>query len=174
MAVLPVLTYPDPRLKEVSKPVDGVDQDILTLFDDMYETMIAEDGCGIAAPQVGVLKRMAIVDFKYKDPAFETLFMINPEVIWYGDETQTIEEGCLSVEGGRSSVTRPAHIKVRYMDRESVIQEIDVDGMTACAIQHEIDHLDGILFIDHLSRLRRQMFLKKAQRHPTERPRTRS
>lgn len=165
MAVLPVLTYPDPRLKKISQPVDTIDDTLLKFIDDLYDTLIAEDGCGIAAPQVGVLKRIAIVDFKYRDPDFETLFMINPEILWHGDDTQTVEEGCLSVDGGRGKVTRPAQIKVRYMDRHSRIQEIDADDMTACAIQHEIDHLNGILFIDHLSKLRRDMFLKRARKH---------
>lgn len=164
MAVLPVLKYPDPRLRIPSKPVETIDDSLQKLMDDMYDTMIHEDGCGLAAPQVGVHQRIIIIDFSYQDPSFKPIFMVNPEILWKSDETMTLNDGCLSVDEGRGIVTRALKVRVRYLDRQGKNIEKDMDEIFACAVQHEIDHLDGILFIDRLSPLKRQMLLNKKKR----------
>lgn len=164
MAILPILTYPDPRLKMKSHPIEKVDAGIRTLMTDMYETMVANDGCGLAAPQVGVHKRVIVIDFSYRDPEFQPVFMANPEILWTSSETMALNEGCLSVPEGRGLVTRSNKIRVRYLDRDNIQQEHDVEELFAYAIQHEIDHLEGILYIDRLSPLRRQIVLSKMRK----------
>lgn len=164
MAILPVLKYPDARLRIPSKPVEVIDDALQVFMDDMYDTMIAEEGCGLAAPQVGVHKRVIVIDFSYQDPAFKPLFMVNPEIIWKSDETMMLNEGCLSVNEGTGPVKRSHNVRVRYLNRAGQNVEQEMDQTFACAVQHEIDHLNGILFIDHLSSLRRQMLLNKKKR----------
>ena len=161
MALLPILTAPDPRLKKKSKPVDAVDAEIGRLMDDMLETMYAAPGIGLAAPQVGVLKRVIVLDIEREDVKTGPLFMANPEIIEVSDEDATYEEGCLSVPEHYADVVRPAHVRVRYLDRHNQTKEIDCEGLLATCLQHEIDHLDGVLFIDHISSLKRNMILRK-------------
>ena len=161
MALLPILTAPDPRLKKKSKPVETVDDDVRRLMDDMLETMYAAPGIGLAAPQVGVLKRVIVLDIDREDVKTGPLLMANPEIIEASDEDVSYEEGCLSVPEHYSDVVRPAKVRVRYLDRDGVPQEMACEGLLATCVQHEIDHLDGILFIDHISALKRNMILRK-------------
>ena len=161
MALLPILTAPDPRLKKKSLPVEAVDDGVRRLMDDMLETMYAAPGIGLAAPQVGVLKRVVVLDIEREDTKTGPLFMANPEIVDASDEDASYEEGCLSVPEHYSDVVRPAKVAVRYLDREGKTQEIAAEGLLATCLQHEIDHLDGILFIDHISALKRNMILRK-------------
>jgi peptide deformylase len=161
MALLPILTAPDPRLKKKSLPVESVDDGVRQLMDDMLETMYDAPGIGLAAPQVGVLKRVVVLDIEREDTKTGPLFMANPEIIDASDEDASYEEGCLSVPEHYSDVVRPAKVTVRYLDREGKTQEIAAEGLLATCLQHEIDHLDGILFIDHISALKRNMILRK-------------
>jgi len=161
MALLPILTAPDPRLKKKAQPVAAVDETVRQVMDDMLETMYDAPGIGLAAPQVGVLKRVIVVDVANKDAEPAPLQLANPEIVWVSDHDSTHEEGCLSVPEHYAEVVRPAEIRVRYLDRENEIRELEADGLLATCIQHEIDHLDGILFIDHISALKRNMILRK-------------
>ena len=161
MALLPILTAPDPRLKKKSLPVDTVDAGVRQLMDDMLETMYDAPGIGLAAPQVGVLKRVIVLDIDREDTKTGPLFMANPEIVAASDEDVSYEEGCLSVPDHYSDVVRPATVTVRYLDRDGKQQELACDGLLATCVQHEIDHLDGVLFIDHISALKRNMILRK-------------
>ena len=161
MALLEILTAPDPRLKKKAAPVDMVDDDVRRLMDDMLETMYDAPGIGLAAPQVGVSKRVLVIDLAREDEEPQPLQIANPEIVWVSDEDATYEEGCLSVPDHYGEVVRPAAVKVRYLDRENEIREMEADGLLATCLQHEIDHLDGILFVDHLSALKRNMILRK-------------
>ena len=161
MAVLPILVAPDPRLKVKSKPVEKVDDSIRALMDDMLESMYAAQGIGLAAPQIGVPKRVIVMDLARKDEAPNPLKMANPEVIWRSDEQVVCEEGCLSVPDQFSEVSRPKAVKIRYLDYQNEIREMDADGFLATCIQHEIDHLDGVLFIDRVSSLKRNIIMRK-------------
>jgi peptide deformylase len=164
MAILPVLTAPDPRLKVESKPVARVDDEVRRLMDDMLETMYSAPGIGLAAPQVGVPKRVIVLDLAGPDEEPRPLRLANPEIVWVSDEEATYEEGCLSVPDHYAEVTRPAAATVRYLDEENEIREIKAEGLLAACLQHEIDHLDGILFIDHLTALKRNLILRKLAR----------
>ena len=161
MAVLPILTAPDPVLKSKSKPVAAVDSRIAALMEDMLETMYKAPGIGLAAPQVGVLERVVVMDIGKTEETRKPIRMVNPEIIWASDEDNTYEEGCLSVPEHYSNVVRPAEVKVRYVDETGKPQEIHAEGLLATVVQHEMDHLDGILFIDHISALKRNMILRK-------------
>ncbi|MCA0250027.1 MAG: peptide deformylase [Proteobacteria bacterium] len=161
MALLPILTAPDPRLKKKSLPVETVDDGVRQLMDDMLETMYDAPGIGLAAPQVGVLKRVVVLDIEREDTKTGPLFMANPEIVDASDEDASYEEGCLSVPEHYSDVVRPAKVTVRYLDRDGKTQEISAEGLLSTCLQHEIDHLDGILFIDHISALKRNMILRK-------------
>jgi len=161
MAKLPILVAPDPRLKQKAKSVEKVDDAIRRLMDDMLETMYAAPGIGLAAPQVGVLQRVLVIDIAKEGEPRAPLRMANPELVWVSEEDSTYEEGCLSVPDHYAEVVRPAHIRVRFLDHQNEIREMAADGLLATVIQHEIDHLDGILFIDHLSNLKRNMILRK-------------
>jgi peptide deformylase len=166
MAILKILTAPDPRLKVVAKPIEQVDDGVRQLMDDMLETMYAEDGMGLAATQVGVARRVIVMDVNVCDENLppNPLKMANPEIFWVSQETRSLNEGCLSVPEQRGVVVRPAFVKVRYLDENNNPCEIEADGDLASCIQHEIDHLNGKLFIDHLSRLKRDMILKRLQK----------
>ncbi len=183
MALRPILVAPDPRLKQVSEPVSEVTDELRLLMDDMLETMYAAPGIGLAAIQIGVAKRVIVIDLgKPKDGADEAsgaddgkerkkaekdpdpMYFVNPEIVWASDDLVVCEEGCLSVPDLYDEVERPARVRVRYLDYHGQRQEIDCDGMLAVCIQHEMDHLEGVLFIDHLSRLKREMMLKKLQK----------
>jgi len=161
MAIRTILTAPDPRLKKKSKPVASVDAGVRQLMDDMLETMYDAPGIGLAAPQVGDLRRVIVLDIDREEVKTGPLFMANPEIIAASDEDLTYEEGCLSVPEHYSDVVRPARVTVRYLDRDGATREIACEGLLATCVQHEIDHLDGILFIDHISSLKRNMILRK-------------
>src|ERR1700746_3925118 len=161
MAVKTILTAPDPRLKKKSKPVDSVDAEVRQLMDDMLETMYDAPGIGLAAPQIGELKRVIVLDIDREDLKTGPILMANPEIIEASDEDATYEEGCLSVPEHYSDVVRPAKVTVRYLNREGETKEMTCEGLLATCVQHEIDHLDGILFIDHISALKRNMILRK-------------
>jgi peptide deformylase len=161
MAVLPVLTAPDPRLKATSKPVAKVDDSVRQLMDDMLETMYVSNGIGLAAPQVGVTKRIIVMDLARQDEPPNPLRIANPEIVWQSEEKVVCEEGCLSVPDQYSEVLRPKAVKIRYLDYQNEIRELETDGYLATCIQHEIDHLNGVLFIDHLSFLKRNIILRK-------------
>jgi peptide deformylase len=161
MAVLDIITAPDPRLKEVSKPVARVDDGLRRLMDDMLETMYAAPGIGLAAIQVGVPKQVIVMDLARDDEDPAPRYFVNPELLWVSDELATYEEGCLSVPEFYEDVARPARCRIRYIDYQGEIREQDCEGLLATCIQHEMDHLKGVLFIDHLSKLKRSMMLKK-------------
>jgi peptide deformylase len=162
MALLTVLTAPDPRLKIKAKPVTAVDDDVRRLMDDMLETMYAHEGMGLAATQVGVDKRVVVIDLNAGEEG-EPLVMklANPEILWASEETSLSDEACLSVPNLHGAVVRATKVKIRYLNEHNEVIEIDGDGLLARCIQHEIDHLDGILYIDHLSRLKREIILRK-------------
>ncbi|MEW5726204.1 MAG: peptide deformylase [Pseudomonadota bacterium] len=161
MALLPILTAPDPRLKQKAARVDKVDDEVRRLMDDMLETMYDAPGIGLAAPQVGVSKRVIVVDIGKDETDRQPIRMANPEIIWVSDEDNSYEEGCLSVPSHYANVVRPAEIKVRYLDHQNEIREMHADGLLATVLQHEMDHLEGVLFIDHISSLKRNMILRK-------------
>lgn len=166
MAILPIIETPDPRLKTISVPVDTVDDDLRAFVADMLETMYDAPGIGLAAIQVGVAKRILVIDLQDKDEETgETIkdprVFINPEILEESEELSVYSEGCLSVPEQYADVARPAVIKARWLDAEGKAHEDTLDGLMATCLQHEMDHLDGILFIDHLSKLKRDMVLKK-------------
>lgn len=161
MALLPILTAPDPRLKKISTPVKAVDGEIRKLMDDMLETMYAAPGIGLAAPQVGVLKRVIVLDIAKDGEAKQPLMMADPEIVEAADEDFTYEEGCLSLPQHYAEVVRPKWVVVRYRDREDTVRELRAEGLLSTCVQHEMDHLDGILFVDHISALKRNMILRK-------------
>jgi peptide deformylase len=161
MALLPILVAPDPRLKKISKPVAAVDPTVRKLMDDMLETMYLAPGIGLAAPQVGVLQRVVVLDLAHEGEEPQPLRMANPELTWVSDDDAAYNEGCLSVPDHYADVVRPAAIKVQYLDENNEARELAAEGLLATCIQHEIDHLDGILFIDHISALKRNVILRK-------------
>ena len=161
MAKLDIITLPDPRLKLVSEPVASVDAEIRRILDDMLETMYAAPGIGLAAIQVGVPKRLVTLDVSREGEEKAPLFLVNPEITWVSEETNVYQEGCLSVPEHYDDVVRPARCRVKFLDRDGKVQEIEADGLLATCVQHEIDHLDGVVFIDHLSRLKRERIAKR-------------
>ena len=164
MALREILIVPDPRLKKECAPVEKVDDEIRELLNDMLETMYAAPGIGLAAPQIGVMKRVVVMDVSDDKEKPEPLKLINPEIIWESEETSVYQEGCLSIPEQYADVERPAEVGMRYMDENGETHEIEADGLLATCIQHEIDHLDGILFTDYLSALKRNMIIKKVQK----------
>jgi peptide deformylase len=161
MAVRPILVLPDPRLRLVSEPVKAVDDELRQLIDDMFETMYDAPGIGLAAIQVGVPKRVITADLAKKDEPRAPQVFINPEILSCSDELSTYEEGCLSIPEIHEDVERPSKVRVRYLDRGGKPHEVDAEGLLATCLQHEIDHLDGVLFIDHISKLKRDRIVKK-------------
>jgi peptide deformylase len=166
MAILPILEVPDPRLKTVSTPVDTVDDELRTLIADMFETMYAAPGIGLAAIQVGVAKRVLVMDLQEEEdedgkPIKKPLVFINPEILDPSAEMNTYTEGCLSVPEQFADVDRPATCRVKWLDADGTAHDEQFTGLLATCIQHEMDHLEGIVFLDHLSRLKRQMIMKK-------------
>jgi peptide deformylase len=161
MTIRAIISLPDPRLRLVSEPVRRIDAEIRTLMDDMLETMYDAPGIGLAAIQIGVQKRVVVIDTAKKEETPRPLFLANPEVIWSDSEVSSHEEGCLSIPEYFGEVERPARVRARYVDREGNTQELEAEGVLATALQHEIDHLNGVLFIDYLSKLRRDRVLKK-------------
>lgn len=161
MAKLEIIIAPDPRLKLKCAPVDRVDSQVRRLMDDMLETMYAAPGIGLAAPQVGVATRVIVVDAALKGQSPQPHLMANPEIVWVSDDDAVYNEGCLSLPEHYADVTRPRAVRVRHLDHENEVRELDADGLLATCIQHEMDHLDGILFVDHISALKRNMILRK-------------
>lgn len=164
MAKLKVYEYPHPILKQKAEKVEAVDDEIRKFLDDMLETMYASNGCGLAAPQVGVSKRVVVVDIAHEGEEPSPIYMVNPKIVWKSDETEICEEGCLSLPSLRAEVERPASVKVVYWDYNGAECELLAEDFLAVAIQHELDHLDGVLYIDHISRLKRQMLVKKLEK----------
>jgi peptide deformylase len=161
MAVREIIKLPDIRLRLVSEPVKRVDAGIRKLVEDMFETMYAAPGIGLAAIQVGVGKRLFTADLSKKEEAREPQVFINPEIVWASDEKAIHEEGCLSIPEYYEDVERPVQVKVKYLDLDGKAHEIEADGLLARCVQHEIDHINGVLFIDHLSKLKRDRVIKK-------------
>jgi peptide deformylase len=166
MAVRPIITAPDPRLKAVSTAVQKVDAETRKLAQDMADSMYAADGIGLAAVQIGVPKRVIVMDLDQKEDGKKTgkknwRVFINPKILWASEEKAVFEEGCLSVPEIYDDVERPARIRAEYLDLDGKRIELEADGMLATCLQHEMDHLEGVLFIDHLSKLKRAMLLKK-------------
>jgi len=161
MAVREILILPDKRLRKVSEPVKKIDAGIRKLVDDMLETMYDAPGIGLAAIQIGTSKRVVTMDLAKKEEPKNPQVFINPEIVWSSDEKAVYEEGCLSIPEIYSDVERPAQVKVRYLDLEGELHEIEANGLLSTCLQHEVDHLNGILFIDHLSRLKRERIIKK-------------
>jgi len=161
MSILPIITAPDPRLKLKAKPVAAVDDSIRRLMDDMLETMYLAPGIGLAAPQVGVTKRVLVLDVAGEGEKPAPLKIANPEILWRSEELATYSEGCLSLPEHYADVTRPAEVKVRFLDYQNEIRELHAKGLLATVIQHEIDHLEGTLFVDHISAIKRNIILRK-------------
>jgi peptide deformylase len=161
MTVRPILTAPDQRLQAVSTDVESVSSEIRKLVEDLAESMYAADGIGLAAVQIGVPKRVIVIDLDQKEGRKNPRAFINPKILWASEELAVFEEGCLSVPEIWEDVQRPARIRAEYLDRDGNKQLLEADGMLATCLQHEMDHLNGVLFIDHLSRLKRSIALRK-------------
>ncbi|HZB93262.1 MAG TPA: peptide deformylase [Stellaceae bacterium] len=161
MALLSIITAPDPRLKLKAKPVKAVDEGVRRLMDDMLDTMYAAPGIGLAAPQVGVGLRVLVVDVAREDEPRQPLRIANPEILWRSEEMATYNEGCLSLPEHYADVERPAKIRLRYLDHENELREVELEGLLATCVQHEMDHLEGVLFVDHISALKRNIILRK-------------
>jgi len=164
MAIRPILTVPDPVLKQVSKPVDAVTDETRALMDDMLETMYAAPGIGLAAVQIGVPLRVIVMDLAREGEPKEPRYFVNPEILETDSETQPYEEGCLSVPDYFDEVERPKRVRLRYLNYKGELIEEWAEGMYAVCIQHEMDHLQGTLFIDHLSRLKRTYAINKVKK----------
>jgi peptide deformylase len=161
MALRKIISIPDPQLRLISKPVAGIDKAILALADDMLETMYDAPGIGLAAIQIGMAQRMVVIDLAKKEEPPQPMVLINPEILTVSEEKSVYEEGCLSIPEYYEEVERPARIRFRYQDIKGKTEELDADGLLATCVQHEIDHLDGKLFIDYLSKLKRDRVIKK-------------
>lgn len=164
MALREILTVPNPVLKQVSTPVAAVDDDLRLLMDDMLETMYAAPGIGLAAIQVGVPKQVIVMDLARQDEPPQPRYFVNPEILWASEETAPYEEGCLSVPEVYDEVDRPARVKLRYLDYNGQEVVEDAEGLFAVCIQHEMDHLKGVLFIDYLSRLKRERAVARVRK----------
>lgn len=185
MSARPILIHPDPRLRKVCDPVEAVDDELRALIRDMFTTMYEAPGIGLAAPQVGVLKRVIVLDCaaraeeEAEDPAApppdpEPVAMINPEITWSSEETSVYNEGCLSIPDQFDTVTRPSAVAVRWLDETGAAQEREMTGLWATCVQHEIDHLNGKLFIDYLGPVRRSMITSKMKKLKRERAKERA
>jgi peptide deformylase len=168
MAILPIIELPDPRLRQISAPVETFDDALRTLIDDMFETMYAAPGIGLAAIQVGVAKRLLVIDLQERDgeePGTKhPMVFINPEFSDPSEELNVYSEGCLSIPDQYAEVERPATIRAKWLDREGAAHDEVIDGLLATCLQHEVDHLNGVVFTDHLSRMKRDMLLKKLEK----------
>ena len=172
MSVRDIIIHPDPRLKKVCAPVEEITPELRKLADDMLQTMYEAPGIGLAAPQVGELRRLIVMDcVKEEDARPRPMALFNPEVLWTSDDTNIYEEGCLSIPEQYADVERPAEVKVRWLDRDGKKQEELFDGLWATCVQHEIDHLNGKLFIDYLKPLKRQLITRKMVKLKRERAR---
>ena len=173
MAIRPIVEVPDPRLREISKPVEAVDDDVRALVADMFETMYDAPGIGLAAIQVGVPKRILVIDLQEPEeedgePISDPRVFINPEIVEHSSQEVPYMEGCLSVPDQYAEVERPDRIRARWLDEKGEAHDEEIVGMLATCLQHEMDHLNGVLFIDHLSRLKREMILKKIAKQRKE------
>ncbi|MEL7460096.1 MAG: peptide deformylase [Pseudomonadota bacterium] len=169
MSIRPILLHPDPRLKKVATSVDAVSDELKQLAEDMLATMYDAPGIGLAAPQVGVGQRVLVMDcVKEEDAPPEPMVLINPEITWTSDDESTYEEGCLSIPDQYADVVRPSEVEVRWLTLDGTEASRRFDGLWATCVQHEIDHLDGKLFIDHLTALKRQLITRKAVKKKKE------
>ncbi|WP_208433730.1 peptide deformylase [Bartonella taylorii] len=168
MPIKPLITLPDPILREVSKPVEHIDSTLQKLADDMLDTMYNAQGVGLAAIQIGIPLRMLVIDVSRDDISKNPLVVINPEILWLSDERNTYKEGCLSIPEYYAEVERPKRLCVRYQDRQGKQTEIEADDLLATCLQHEIDHLNGCLFIDHISKIKRDMVIRKFKKRAKE------
>jgi peptide deformylase len=164
MALREILVVPNPVLKQVSQPVDRVDDDLRALMDDMLETMYDAPGIGLAAIQIGVPKRVIVMDLAREGEEPQPRYFANPEILWASEETAPYEEGCLSIPEIYDEVERPAQVKLKYLNYQGEEVTEDAEGLFAVCIQHEMDHLEGVLFIDHLSRLKRDRAVAKVKK----------
>jgi peptide deformylase len=161
MALLPIIDAPDPRLKLKSRPIETVNDDLRRLLDDMLETMYAAPGIGLSAIQVGIPRQAIVIDVQREDEPRKPLYLINPEIVRLSEETAVFNEGCLSLPDQFCEIERPAAVTVRHLDRDGKRRELTADGLLSRCIQHEMDHLHGVLFVDHLSAVKRNMILRK-------------
>lgn len=173
MAILPIIEVPDPRLRQVSTPVEQVDDEVRALIGDMFDTMYAAPGIGLAAIQVGIPKRILVIDLQEEEdeegkPIRDPRIFINPEIVGHSDQQVPYSEGCLSVPDQYAEVDRPDRVRARWLDEHGAAHEQEIEGLLATCLQHEMDHLNGILFIDHLSRLKREMLLRKLAKQRRE------
>ena len=168
MAKKQILTIPDPLLRKVSEPVKAFNSELKNLMDDMLETMYAAPGIGLAAVQVGILKRIIVIDLAKEGEKKTPLFIVNPKITSKSKELISYEEGCLSIPNQFAEVKRPSSCKLNFLDYDGKEKELSADGLLATCIQHEIDHLNGILFIDHLSKLKKDLILKKTKKQKKE------
>ena len=164
MAIKPIIILPDPKLRLVSAPVERVDAELLSFADEMLETMYDAPGIGLAAIQVAVPRRLVVIDLAKEDEPPAPQVFINPDIVWSSDERNVYEEGCLSIPEYYEEVERPAKVRVRFTDLDGKVHEEDAEGLYATCIQHEIDHLNGVLFVDYLSKLKRDRVLKKFEK----------
>src|SRR5690606_9580896 len=171
MAIRSILTLPDPRLRRTAEPVAGVDEDLRKLVADMLETMYDAPGIGLAATQLGVMKRIFVMDCSDKEDEPEPMVFVNPEIVAASDETETSEEGCLSIPDVYEEVTRPARVRLRWTDLDGEVREQDFEDRPAVCVQHELDHLNGRLFIDHLGTVRRTMIANRMRKLKREKAR---
>ena len=161
MKIRPIITLPDPILRQTARPIERVDADLRRLIDDMLATMYDAPGIGLAAPQIGISRRLIVMDPAKDDQPKAPILMVNPEILTRSDELRVHEEGCLSIPDFTAEVERPAVARVAYIDLEGKQQQAELEGIWSTLVQHEIDHLNGVLFIDYLSRLKRDMVVKK-------------
>ncbi len=164
MALLPIIYAPDPRLKIKCRPVETVDQSVRDLMRDMLETMYAAPGIGLSAPQVGDDRRIIVCDVAREDEEPQPVQLINPEIVWASDEIRLAEEGCLSLPDHFAEIERPVAVRIRYLDHDGEPLEMTADDLLAACVQHEMDHLEGILFVDYLSPLKRNIILRKMKK----------
>ncbi|MCZ6846102.1 MAG: peptide deformylase [Alphaproteobacteria bacterium] len=164
MALLPIIYAPDPRLKIKCRPVETVDQSVRDLTRDMLETMYAAPGIGLSAPQIGDTRRILVCDVTREGEDRQPIQLVNPEIVWSSGELYLAEEGCLSLPDHFAEIERPSEVRIRYLDQQGESQEMSADGLLAACVQHEMDHLEGILFVDYLSPLKRNIILRKMKK----------
>lgn len=170
MTIKPLIILPDPVLRQLSKPVERVDDELRKLADDMLETMYDAPGIGLAAIQIGIPLRMLVIDLSKEGEEKAPMVVVNPEIVRSADERSVYEEGCLSIPDYYAEVERPATVRAKFLDRDGKQQEITAEGLLATCLQHEIDHLNGVLFIDHISKLKRDMVMRKFKKLAKDRP----
>ena len=163
-----ILIEPDPILRKKCEPLDKVDDGVRNLMNDMLETMYAAPGIGLAAVQIGILKKLVVIDISKEEEKKNPLFLINPEIVYKSNQTSVYEEGCLSLPGQFAEIERPSECTLNYIDYYGKKKELKAKGLLATCIQHEVDHLNGILFIDYLSKLKKDMIIKKLVKHKKE------